>query len=131
LWKINPADEQALDVFEGIKGRAYFKTCEVKLFYEGKPRRALVYLMNHHGGVYPPSQEYADTIRQGYKDFNLDQKYLDDAIARAFSEKNPDEQIARRRRRQRETTKHRDLVQLPLSVAMDRLSQQRNGEEQS
>lgn len=129
LWAINPDDEIALDMFEGIKGKHYFKTTEVKLNYNNKPQRALVYLMNHDGGVYPPSQAYADTIRRGYKDFNLDEKYLDEAIARAFSEKNVDDQIARRRKRQREGTKHRELVELPISVAMERLKQQQQTEE--
>lgn len=116
LWAINAADEKALDGYEGIASGAYFKSDEIKLNYLGQPRRALVYLMNSTG-VYPPSQTYADTIRRGYRDFGLDEDYLEKAIARSFTDKDPDLFIAGRRRRQIDNGgTHRRLVEKPDSI---------------
>lgn len=112
LYAIYKADEDRLDGYEGVDSGVYFKSETVKLKWEGEQREALVYLMNSTA-VYPPSQTYADIIRRGYKDFDLDQKYLDEAIQRSYQDKNPDEYIIARRRRQRAGTVHRELVKKP------------------
>jgi hypothetical protein len=121
LWSINQDDEAALDAHEGIAMGSYFKSEEIKLQYAGRARRSVIYLKNSDG-IYPPSQEYARIIRQGYRDFKLDETYLDAAIARAYQEKNPDDDIIARRIRQRAGTTHRTLASMPLSVAMNRLA---------
>lgn len=115
LWLINKDDEASLDVYEGVAAGVYFKTREIKIEYCGKVRPTVLYLMNSEG-VYPPSQAYVDTIRKGYRDFGMDESYLDEAIARSFREKSPDNHTIARRLRQRAGTKHRDLVQRPASL---------------
>lgn len=120
LWAVNKDDERELDIYEGVGAGVYFKTEQIKLEYAGRRQPALIYLMNSDG-IYPPSQTYADTIRKGYRDFNLDERYLDAAIARSFNEKNPDEETMNRRVRQQSGTLHRKLVEMPISVALERL----------
>jgi hypothetical protein len=116
LWAINKADEDSLDIYEGLKSGAYFKSDEIKLNYLGQSRRALIYLMNSTG-IYPPSQTYADIVRKGYQDFGLDEDYLEAAIARSFTDKEPDLFIAARRRRQIDNGgTHRRLVERPLDI---------------
>lgn len=115
LWMINGDDEAALDMYEGIASGIYFKTREISIEYAGKRRKTVLYLMNSEG-VYPPSQSYVDTIRQGYRDFKLDESYLDEAIRRSFSDKSPDDYTIARRLRQRAGSRHRDLVQQPASL---------------
>jgi hypothetical protein len=113
LWMLNRDDERVLDLYEGLPGGIYFKTEEIELEYAGRRRKSLIYLMNC-SGVYPPSQQYADTIRRGYRDFGLDERYLDNAITRSFAEKSPDDFIIERRARQRSGELHRKLVDKPL-----------------
>jgi hypothetical protein len=116
LWSINADDESALDVAEGISIGAYFKSEEIVLSYAGRRRKAVIYLKNSEG-VYPPTAEYARVIRQGYRDFKLDESYLDRAIAQAWENKSPDDEIIARRRRQRVGKLHRDLAARPGSFA--------------
>ncbi len=114
LWALNEDDEHSLDAYEGISSGAYFKSEEIKLTYAGRRRKALIYL-KASDGIYPPSREYARIIRQGYRDFGLDESYLDAAIARSYNEKNPDDEITARRERQRAGTLHRELAPMPQS----------------
>lgn len=116
LWSINAEDEKSLDRYEGISSGAYFKSEAIQLAYCGRKRPALIYLMNSQA-IYPPSQSYANTIRRGYRDFELDEKFLDEAIARSFIDKDPDEETQWRRERQLSTREHSQLVELPESVA--------------
>lgn len=86
LWSITSADEAALDRCEGVARGTYFKSWDVVLRYQGEPRHALLYLMRSER-VLPPKPHYIDTIRQGYRDFGLDQSYLDDAIEYSMQNK--------------------------------------------
>ena len=112
LWSINDDDEKALDMYEGIASGVYFKTREIKLEYAGKRRSSVIYLMNSEA-IYPPSRAYADTIRKGYRDFDLDESYLNAAIRRAYEGKAPDEATLARRLRQRSGDTHRELEPMP------------------
>lgn len=114
LWAINQADEAALDRYEGIGLGRYFKSDKLEIEFAGRPRKAVIYLMNSEG-IYPPSQRYADVLRQGYKDFDLDVRYLEAAIARSF-DKQPDEEIIARRLRQKADPDQRELVKMPEAV---------------
>jgi AIG2-like family len=115
LWMINADDEAALDMYEGIATGTYFKTREIKIEYAGKRRAPVLYLMNSEG-VYPPSQAYVDTIRQGYRDFKMNESFLDEAIRRSFLDKAPDEHTLARRLRQRAGKVHRELARRPNSA---------------
>ena len=111
LYNISRDDERALDGYEGVASGIYFKS-EQTIMYEGGKVKALVYLMNSNG-IYPPSKHYAEIIRRGYKDFGMDTKCLDEAIAHAYNNKSPDHGIARRRKRQIEGDLHRKLAENP------------------
>ena len=43
---------------------------------------AMIYLMNG-GRIEPPSPSYYEAIRQGYADFDVNVRYLDEAVRRA------------------------------------------------
>lgn len=120
LWSINQADERALDVYEGVSSGFYSKYEDIVLKFAGRKQKALIYLMNSEG-IYPPSQGYVDTIRQGYKHFGLDESYLDDAIKHSFLKKDPDQQTIARRSRQKQDSRHRRLVEMPEAVLRRRL----------
>lgn len=115
LYSLNEADERALDRYEGVSTGAYFKSEQITLNYAGRKRKALIYLMNSDA-IYPPSQEYVDRIRKGYKDFGLEEKYLEDAIKRSFVDRNPDEATRARRARQRASDQQRQLVAVPEAL---------------
>lgn len=117
LWLIDKQNEAALDRYEGVSSGSYYKEESIVLKYKGKPHNALVYLMSNEG-IYPPSEFYVETIRKGYKDFGLDESYLDAAIQQSFTHKAPNESTRSRRGRQREDARHRRLVEMPEEVAM-------------
>lgn len=81
IWKITETDEAALDRYEGVAGGYYTKEY-IKLPVAGKMRKVLIYIMTPHDAGYP-TDEYLHTIAQGYKDFELDVRYLNDAAIQA------------------------------------------------
>ena len=112
LWSLYASDERALDGYEGVRvSNRYFKSEDIELRYGGKRQKALIYLMRSEG-IYPPSEHYANILRQGYKDFGLDTSYLEQAIARSFA-KEPDEHTEARRARQLADPRQRKLVTRP------------------
>lgn len=121
LWSINEADERALDAYEGTgHGAGYYKEY-ILLSYAGRPRRAMVYLMRAGEGVAPPSQSYADTIREGYQDFGIDPKYLNAALKHSWEEKDHNDFTRGRRERQRDREQGRHaVVTMPETVALRR-----------
>lgn len=125
LWLIDKQDEAALDRYEGVSSGMYYKEESIVLKYQGKPKNALIYLM-HSDGVYPPSKDYVETIRQGYKDFGLDDNFLNTAIQHCFDNKLHDDQTRSRRSRQRETSQQRRLVEMPEAVALKRVALKQN-----
>lgn len=120
VWRITPDCERALDRYEGVRTGFYYRDLNIRLRWRGQPERALVYLMRSEG-IYPPSQHYVDTIRQGYKDFGLDETYLNEAIEHSYEHKSPDAQTMERRERQRKSADQSRLVKMPLAVAMRRM----------
>ena len=116
LWMITGEDERKLDSYEGVNSGTYYKEESIVLRYQGKPQNALIYLMNSGEEIHPPSAHYVETIRKGYKDFGLDETYLDAAIRHSFEAKQLGPQTTRRRERQRNNWQHRDLVKPPAGV---------------
>lgn len=96
LWRITKECERALDAYEGLSSGLYFK--EPLALADG--RDAICYFMNDTG-VAPPSLYYANAIREGYKNFKLPERYLDDAIANAWEGKRHSEQTIARYNRWR------------------------------
>ncbi len=72
VWGITPADETALDRYEGWPFLYRKETLKVRL--NGKYVTAMVYIMNEGRPLGQPSCYYYSTILEGYKsaDFNVD-----------------------------------------------------------
>ena len=78
IWEITKADEMMLDRYEGVAGGYYTKeyfTIEVN----GEMKEALIYIMTPHDFGYP-TDTYLQTIVNGYRDFNLDARILNEAV---------------------------------------------------
>lgn len=134
LWMISESDERSLDRCEGVRHNdpgagVYYKETGIVLRYQGKPRNALIYLMNSEG-IYPPTEFYVETIRKGYRDFGLDEAYLDNAIKESFLLKDPDDQTRSRRERQLSSSHQRRLVEMPEAVLRRRLDMKEQRREQ-
>ena len=70
IWEITEKCEKSLDIYEGFP-HVYSKTI-IKL---DDGREAMTYIMNN-GEKCLPSFEYFNTIRVGFKDFNLPKELL-------------------------------------------------------
>jgi hypothetical protein len=97
IWKITPECEQALDHYEGIAGGLYRKVF-LPIAPIDDETELMLYTM-HSEGIYPPSQVYLDSIKQGYRDFNLPLASLRAAVKASWVEKAPSDRELRRHRR--------------------------------
>jgi hypothetical protein len=87
VWKITAACERALDRYEGIGSGMYRK---VYMSLENVPgERELMFYQMNSTGIFPPSVGYFETIRQGYRDFRIPVRFLFQALAASWDEKNP------------------------------------------
>lgn len=77
IWKITKECERELDKYKGYPD--YYTKKEIPLEINGKILKALVYFMTMQkdDSRKDPSQEYFNTIRQGYIDNKFDLKILD------------------------------------------------------
>ena len=78
VWSISFADEYNLDVYEGYPHLYEKEYKEVVL--DGEKVSCLVYVMTKGHVICEPTSSYLNTIREGYRDFGIDQKCLDDAV---------------------------------------------------
>lgn len=76
LWLITEECEARLDRFEGFP--TYYRKQTLTVF--GRP--TLVYLINDNR-LSAPSASYYQTLEEGYRDWNLDTYYLEQAALRA------------------------------------------------
>ena len=73
VWRITPACERALDVYEGVASGLYEKVyIPVKPTPHGETEM-LVYCMTSTG-IMPPSKYYLGVIQEGYEDFRMPKK---------------------------------------------------------
>lgn len=79
IWEIDGLDEYYLDIYEGYPD-FYFKDKIKFLTTEGE-KEAMVYIMRTDAKEGIPSVGYEKTVRQGYQDFGLDEKYLNQSIS--------------------------------------------------
>lgn len=79
VWEITPACERALDIYEGYPRMYRKETVDVEMM-DGTTKQAMVYIMND-GEPSLPNEYYYGTIRRGYADVGLDEKYLYTALA--------------------------------------------------
>jgi gamma-glutamylcyclotransferase (GGCT)/AIG2-like uncharacterized protein YtfP len=86
VWDITPADEAALDRYEGWPFLYRKETIKVRL--NGKTVQAMVYIMNEGRPLGQPSCYYYSTILDGYKSAGFDIEILRKAVADSFEEDN-------------------------------------------
>lgn len=88
LWEIEPADEVALDRYEGFP-RLYRKEI-VTVTFNGERVKAMVYVMNEGPPLGTPGNKYYYIIQQGYQEAGFDIGILHRAIKEsAFPEQEP------------------------------------------
>ncbi len=94
LWELQPADEIALDIYEGYP-RFYEKEDLQVTLETGERVLAMVYIMTNkvleriHLNL--PSKSYLETVRLGYEKAGFDFKYIEEALNISLEEieKNP------------------------------------------
>lgn len=77
IWELDDRDLPSLNRYEGYPRLYRQETMSFKL--DGKEVKGMAYLMNY-GELSPPSQQYYNTILQGYRENGLDEKYLQTAL---------------------------------------------------
>ena len=84
VWEISPSDEQALDIYEGYPHFYYKYDIElsVKSVQTKRKRKinAFAYIMKGDRPIGMPTRRYWETCNQGYRSFNFDPKFLEDAL---------------------------------------------------
>lgn len=90
LWKITPDDLRALDRYEGRNPDNSGMYRREWVSIEGIPgeTRVLYYAMNSEG-IWPPSEDYLRTIKQGYRDFDLPLGPLRAAVKASWDNRAP------------------------------------------
>ncbi len=83
LWSITGACELALDRYEGYQPHSPDSGMYRKIYWQdrvqGEDVRIMAYTMNSYRFC-PPSESYLECIRQGYRDWGLDQGILTEAL---------------------------------------------------
>ncbi len=81
IWELDERNLPALNKYEGFP-RLYRQ--EQMIFeLDGKFYKGMAYFMNY-GKIAPPSQEYYNTILQGYRENGLDESFLQKALENSF-----------------------------------------------
>ncbi len=80
VWELKPADERALDCYEGYPSH-YFKS-DVPVSIDGRDKSVMAYIMNLRMGFGLPSEHYYKTVSDGYNDCGLDRATLKEAVGR-------------------------------------------------
>ena len=78
IWELEPADEDALDRYEGFP--YLYRKDYIKIWHSGDWQEAMVYVMNPGRRTGRPSPVYFRTIKDGYKRAGFDIRYLDEAV---------------------------------------------------
>lgn len=81
IWMIEPADEAALDRYEGYP-RLYGKQ-DIPVAFGGRTTPVMFYVMAAEFPVRLPSEEYFNTILTGYGDCGIDSEGLFEAAFRS------------------------------------------------
>ena len=74
LFNISKSDEKKLDIYED------FPSLYEKMFFKYYGRRVMTYTMRNKTPFRYPTERYLNVIIRGYKDCNLDRKYLNKAL---------------------------------------------------
>lgn len=90
IWKLDERDLPTLNQYEGWPRLYRQEKMEFEL--NGKTFERMAYLMNY-GKITPPSQEYYNTILQGYRENALDESFLQKALENSFQADFTEEEI--------------------------------------
>lgn len=77
IWELDERDLPTLNKYEGYP--SFYRQEKMTFEMDGKTYEGMAYLMNR-GTIFPPSQQYYNTILQGYRENGLDEKYLQTAL---------------------------------------------------
>ena len=79
VWKLTPADERALDYYEGFPYLYRKQTLRITL--DGERINAFTYIMNEFRHPYnKPSIGYLSIVREGYRNAKFDTDFLRRAV---------------------------------------------------
>ena len=79
LWEIMPADERALDTFEGYP--SHYTKRYARIQYRGESRLVMLYVMaGDRIDVHEPPHSYEDTLREGYRACGMPTRQIDRAV---------------------------------------------------
>ena len=74
LFEISKSDEKKLDVYED------FPILYKKMYFKFYGKTVMTYIMPNKTNFRYPTERYLNVVKQGYKDCNLDLKYLMKAL---------------------------------------------------
>lgn len=78
IWEISRSDEKSLDRYEGYP--VFYRKETIRLRINDESVEAIVYIMREDAEEGLPSGRYISVVRQGYKDFGLDEKYITESL---------------------------------------------------
>ena len=81
LWKLTELDERSLDGYEGFP--KYYTKKIVKFDFRGDAAEGMIYIMNGNKPLRMPTEQYYNTILEGYNAVGLDTKFLTRALDQA------------------------------------------------
>ena len=90
IWELDERDLPILNRYEGWPRLYRQEKMEFEL--NGKTFEGMAYLMNY-GKIAPPSQQYYNTILQGYRENGLDESFLQKALENSFQTYFTEEEI--------------------------------------
>jgi hypothetical protein len=103
IWRITAECERALDRYEGFnpndpdRGMYSKEYVEIEGLPDGETE-IMLYTMNSRG-IYPPSDYYYNTLKEGYRDFGLKLAPLRAALEHSYDDKHPSHIERKRTRR--------------------------------
>ena len=77
IWELDERDLPTLNRYEGWP--RLYRQEKMSFELDGKSYKGMAYLMNR-GEISPPSQQYYNTILQGYRENGLDESFLQKAL---------------------------------------------------
>ena len=83
LFRLHEDDLPALDHFEDYP--ALYDRKDVEIVTAEGPLRAMLYIMRHPIRTARPAAHYVETLRQGYRDFDLPMEVLESVLGETYS----------------------------------------------
>ena len=74
LFEISKSDEKKLDIYED------FPILYKKIYFNHNGKKVMTYTMVEKTPFRFPTERYLNVVKRGYKDCDLDKKYLEKAL---------------------------------------------------